>query len=427
MTTRTRQQQSPSASPADRDQLLGTYRQTRDRTLAWCAPLSPEDCLVQSMEDASPPKWHLAHTTWFFEAFVLEPFAAGHQPYHPQYGFLFNSYYESMGDRQPRPQRGMLSRPPLADIVAYRHAVDEQLARLVDNVGTEDWPSVAERITLGIAHEEQHQELLLMDLKHNLWCHPLKPAYREGFLAGTPAAPGGWLGHPGGLVKVGHAQPGFAYDNETPRHRVHLEPFELASRLVTADEYLEFIDDGGYQRPELWLADGWSHVQQHGWTCPLYWQRHDDGWRRFTLYGMQPLEANAPVSHVSHFEAQAFACWKGMRLPSEAEWEAIAAQHPVQGHFADADRLEPGGTWSSGTQLFGDVWEHTSSSYSPYPGFEPLAGALGEYNGKFMCNQYVQRGGSCLTPRRHMRASYRNFFYPHQRWNTAGVRLARFV
>jgi ergothioneine biosynthesis protein EgtB len=406
------------------------FQHVRDRTEALAAPLGPEDQVVQSMPDCSPTKWHRAHTTWFFEEFVLG-LHAGLPPHHPRYRYLFNSYYESVGPRQPRPRRGMLTRPTVEEITRYRQAVDERVGAVLDGEVTAE---VAGLVELGCHHEEQHQELLLMDAKHLLFQNPLRPAYAE--VVHEPAQPApdawGWVAHPGGIVEVGHDGRGFAFDNEGPRHEVLLRPFALADRAVTCDEWLAFIDDGGYRRPELWLSDGWYAVQDDGWGAPLYWERDGAEWTVFTLGGVRPVDASEPVVHVSYYEADAYARWAGHRLPVEAEWEAIA--HPLGSetlggatldpavlHPRPAGRHRPGGP---PRQLFGDVWEWTASAYLPYPGFRPVEGAVGEYNGKFMSGQHVLRGGCCATPAGHVRTTYRNFFPPAARWAFSGVRLA---
>jgi ergothioneine biosynthesis protein EgtB len=405
------------------------YAEVRRLTERLCAPLTPEDCVLQSMPDASPVKWHLAHTTWFFETFALAPSLPGYRPFHPQFGYLFNSYYNAVGDRLPRPERGLISRPTVEEVYRYRAYVDEHMARLLrpaaEDLGTE----VSSVATLGLNHEQQHQELILTDLKHALAANPLRPAYRERPApAAAPAPPPEWFDYPAGVRWVGHAGGGFAFDNETPRHRAFLEPFRLASRLVTNGEYRAFIDDGGYRRPELWLSDGWATCRAEDWSAPLYWEERDGAWHHFTLDGPQPVRDGEPVCHVSYYEADACARWAGARLPTEAEWEAAAQELPVEGNFLDGGLLRPAAAPRAAgapAQLFGDVWEWTASPYVAYPGYRPLPGALGEYNGKFMCNQFVLRGGSCATPRGHCRASYRNFFPPAARWQFAGFRLAR--
>jgi ergothioneine biosynthesis protein EgtB len=419
----------------------GTYRTVRDRTEALAAPLGPEDQVVQSMPDASPTKWHRAHTTWFFEEFVLGPHA-GRPPVDPAYRFLFNSYYEAVGPRQPRAARGLITRPTVAEVGAYRAAVDDAMQELLDG---DPAPAVAELVELGLHHEQQHQELLLGDAKHLLAQNPLRPAYHAVDHVPTPVdvLGWGWVEHPGGIVAVGHDGRGFTFDNELPRHDVLLPPFALADRSVTAGEWRSFMADGGYRRPELWLSDGWHAVQDQGWEAPLHWEPSADRgageWDLFTLGGLRPVDPSEPVVHVSYYEADAYARWAGHRLPTEQEWEAIA--HPMASEFADCvgafvdDHLadgsaihpRPAGAHRPGgppRQLFGDVWEWTASAYLPYPGFSPAPGAVGEYNGKFMSGQHVLRGGSCATPAGHLRTTYRNFFPPAARWAFSGVRLA---
>jgi len=402
------------------------YRAVRQGTEALTRSLTAEDQLAQSMPDASPTKWHLAHTTWFWETFLLIPHLAGYKPFDPRFHYLFNSYYEALGPRQPRPERGLLTRPSLDDVLAYRAHVDAGMGRLL----AEDAGPHADLLALGLAHEEQHQELILMDILHLFAQSPLQPAYappRGGQAGPAPEAPR-FVGFEGGLVEIGHDGDGFAFDNEGPRHKVWLEPFELADRLVTNAEWLAFMADGGYRRPELWLSEGWARAQAEGWQAPLYWQEAADGdWRAMTLHGLRPLDLAAPVSHVSFYEAEAFAAWAGARLPTEAEWEHAAQGLPLAGNFLGSGRLEPAAPPPGAglRQMFGDLWAWTRSSYSPYPGFKAAAGAVGEYNGKFMAGQMVLRGGACVTPAGHIRASYRNFFYPQQRWMFSGVRLAR--
>ncbi|MCX7893943.1 MAG: ergothioneine biosynthesis protein EgtB [Burkholderiales bacterium] len=405
--------------------LAARYREVRARTEALCAPLEPEDYPIQAVPEASPPKWHLAHVTWFFETFVLRPFAPGYEAFHPRFEYLFNSYYESVGPFHPRAQRGVLARPATEAIYRYRAHVDARVLALLES-GTPPAADAAARIELGLHHEEQHQELLLMDIKANFAANPLRPAYRSAFAGPCEAAPAKleWLERDAGPVEIGHSGAGFAFDNETPRHREWLAAHRLASRPVTNGEYLEFIAAGGYREPRHWLSDGWAAVRARGWEAPLYWERIDGAWWRMTLAGMQPVDEAEPVCHVSFYEADAFARWAGRRLPTEAELERELAARPLAGNFMDEGRFEPRAAAAGDGQWFGDVWEWTRSSYSPYPGFRPLAGALGEYNGKFMANQFVLRGGSCATPRAHMRATYRNFFYPHERWPFTGIRLA---
>lgn len=405
------------------------FAQVRARTEALCAPLQPEDCVIQSMTDVSPPKWHLAHVSWFFEAFILTPYAAGYQSPDTRYDHLFNSYYQTHGQPFARERRGLLSRPGLEQVMQYRQHVDQAMLRLIEAPAPEHAWEIVRRTELGLQHEQQHQELLLMDIKHILAQNPLNPAYRNDLAApsATAISPTQWISFPAGLRQIGHAGADFAFDCEMPRHRQFLDAFELADRPVNNADYLAFMQDGGYQRSELWLADGWALIQQHGWRAPLYWQQADDGdWQSMGLAGLQPLERSAPVCHISFYEADAFARWAGARLPTEGEWEVAARDEPLRGNFLESDLLQPRGDASGGLrQLYGDVWEWTSSAFLPYPGFAPLAGSLGEYNGKFMSGQRVLRGGSCATPEEHIRATYRNFFYPHMRWQFAGLRLAR--
>ncbi|HSD10093.1 MAG TPA: ergothioneine biosynthesis protein EgtB [Candidatus Binatia bacterium] len=408
--------------------LAERYREVRRATDRLAEPLSPEDCTVQSMPDASPVKWHLAHTTWFFETFVLERGIAGYRPYHPQFRVLFNSYYNGVGAQHPRPERGLLSRPTLDEVRAYRAGVDRRVLDLLERSAVEP---LGDAIELGLHHEQQHQELILTDLKHMLSLNPLRPAYRDCPVAPTrDVVPLRWLHHPGGIAWIGHGERSFCFDNERPRHRVLADAFALASRPVTNGEYLEFVEDGAYSRPELWLSDGWDAVRLQAWQAPLYWQSDRRGaWRVITLSGLRDLRADEPVCHVSFYEADAFARWYGARLPSEAEWEIVAAKAAADGNFVEDGWLHPTGLEAAAAgapaQLFGDVWEWTRSPYAPYPGYRTPAGALGEYNAKFMCNQFVLRGGSCATPRSHIRVTYRNFFPPQTRWQFSGIRLAR--
>jgi ergothioneine biosynthesis protein EgtB len=410
---------TPPAAPRT-DPLAARYRAVRAATVALAHGLPPALCDAQSMEDCSPVKWHLAHTTWFFETFVLDG-RAGYRPYAPEFRVLFNSYYDSVGPQHPRPRRGEIARPTLDEVLAYRAHVDAAMERLLGRGGT--GPARA-CIELGLAHEEQHQELVLTDLKHLLAQAPGRPAYRPGPLArALPAAPARWIDRPGGLVEIGQGGTAFAFDNERPRHRHWLEPHALASRLVTVGAFREFIRDGGYRTPTLWLADGWLAVQREGWSRPLYWS--EDLASHFTLRGEVPLDDDEPVCHISYYEAEAYARWAGARLPREQEWEAAAAAWPVAGNFADSGRLHPRCESGVTPEFYGNVWEWTASPYTAYPGYRSPAGALGEYNGKFMCNQMVLRGGSCASPPGHLRAAYRNFFSPHARWQFSGVRLAR--
>ncbi len=382
--------------------------------------------MVQSCPEASPAKWHLAHTTWFFETFLLSEFVSGYKPFDPDYRWLFNSYYNAVSQQPVKQLRGSFSRPSLEDILAYRGFVDAAMLRLMKG----DVPAEVERrITLGLNHEQQHQELLAYDIKNAFWTNPLHPAYRDGALPESGMArPVQWIGHEGGLVEIGHRGKGFCFDNELPRHKVFLKPFDLASRLVNCGEYLDFMRDGGYERAELWLSDGWDMVRAQQWRAPLYWFEEDGAWRVFTLRGSVALSEliATPVCHVSYYEADAFARWSGKRLPTEAEWEIAAEGVPVNGNLVESGTLHPiaANAEDGLQQMFGDVWEWTASAYLGYPGYAALPGALGEYNGKFMSNQMVLRGGSAVTPDQHVRATYRNFFAPASRWQFCGVRLA---
>ncbi|MEO3428443.1 ergothioneine biosynthesis protein EgtB [Pelagibius sp. CAU 1746] len=421
----------------ERECLLDGFRKLRARSDALAAPLSPEDMTPQSMEDASPTKWHLAHTSWFFEAFILREHQPGYRDFRPGYNYLFNSYYEAVGRRHARPRRGLVTRPGVEEVRAYRRHVDAAIGALIHDAPDDVWAAVAPLLELGLHHEMQHQELLLTDILHLLAQNPLDPAYREARPARgseTHSRDGGpltWWEHGGGVVEIGHEGGAFAYDCEGPRHQELLQPFTLASRLVTNGEWLEFMADGGYDDPALWLSDGWATVQREGWRAPLYWEDDGDGtWAAMSLLGRYPVDPAAPVCHVSLFEADAYARWAGARLPREAELEVAAAQQPIAGNLLSRDALVPLPAEKAGAapaQLYGDVWEWTQSAYGPYPGFRAPEGAVGEYNGKFMCNQFVLRGGSCVTPDAQLRASYRNFFYPHQRWQFTGLRLAKDV
>lgn len=412
---------TPQAAGALRDK----FREVRAASLALAAPLSAEDQCIQSMPDASPTKWHLAHTTWFFETVLLEPHATGYRPFDVRFHYLFNSYYEALGPRHPRPQRGLLTRPSVDEVHAYRRHVDEAVVALLEQGGL-DWAVIEPIVTLGLNHEQQHQELLLTDILHALSCNPMLPAYKPASgpalrLASVPTAMR-WIAQEGGVVEVGHASEGFSFDNETPRHRALVQPHAIADRLVNCGDYAQFIADGGYQRPELWLSDGWAAVQANGWRHPAYWLASDDprlgfggasgaaqnasGWHVFGLHGVRPMEADAPVSQLSFYEAAAYAEWAGARLPTEFEWEAA---YDVPGI----------------SQMAGHVWQWTRSSYDPYPGFRPMPGIAAEYNGKFMVGQLVLRGGSVATPAGHTRPSYRNFFPPAARWQFSGLRLAK--
>jgi len=397
----------------------------RVRTESLCKPLEIEDYVIQSCESVSPPKWHLAHTTWFFETFILLPFAPGYRVYDEAYAHLFNSYYETAGTFFPRNQRGLLSRPTVDDILRYRGHVDEALQTLLNDLPRQSAHDILARIELGIEHETQHQELLLMDVKYNFFINPLKPAYRDVADPSSSAPSMVWQAFKGGIVEIGHDGMGFSFDNERPRHRTLLQDYRLASRLVSNEEYLSFISDDGYQRPELWLSDGWYTINAQRWIAPLYWQQEGNDWLQFTLSGMRPLNPYEPVAHLSYFEADAYARWADKRLPTEAEWEHAAVNLPVTGNFLESGTLHPQAAQQPGlTQMYGDLWEWTQSAYTSYPGFRPLPGSLGEYNGKFMNGQMVLRGGCCVTAQNHIRASYRNFFRPADRWMFSGLRLA---
>lgn len=399
----------------------------RARTVSLCAPLEIEDYVIQANADVSPPKWHLAHTTWFFETFILLPFARGYRLFDDAYAHLFNSYYETAGTFFPRAQRGLLSRPTVADIYRYRSHVDEAMQELLNELPQQNTHDILARVALGIEHETQHQELLLMDVKYNFFINPLKPAYSQTPHQTTPTTiPAmGWKTYAGGIVEIGHNGIGFSFDNERPRHQTLLRDYRLGNRLVSNGEYLAFINDSGYQRADLWLSDGWHTINTQHSLAPLYWVNEGDDWLQFTLSGMRPLQLNEPVAHLSYYEADAYARWAGKRLPTEAEWEHAAATTPIKGNFLDSGLLHPQAAQQSGlSQMYGELWQWTQSAYSPYPGFSPLPGTLGEYNGKFMSGQMVLRGGCCVTAQEHIRASYRNFFKPADRWMFSGLRLA---
>ena len=420
---------APAATPDTAPTLLAEYRAVRRQTEMLGEPLEPEDYIIQSMPDASPAKWHLAHTSWFFETFVLAQAIPNYHPRYPQYNYLFNSYYNAVGERISRDQRGLMSRPSIGEVQRYRQEVDTLME---DWLGSADEASVATLapiIVLGLNHEQQHQELLLTDLKHAFAGNPLRPIYRDREpTPATPVTPLTWTEYPEGVRWVGHAGEGYAFDNEGPRHRQFVGAFRLANRLTTNAEYLAFMADGGYARPEFWLSDGWNARGRLGWTAPLYWEQIDGRWQTMTLAGLVDVAPHEPVTHVSFYEADAYARWAGHRLATEAEWETAACDLPITGNFLESGRYQPAPLDPEPTtgpaQMFGDGWEWTASPYSPYPGYRPAAGALGEYNGKFMCNQMVLRGGSCATPQSHIRATYRNFFGPEARWQFTGIRLA---
>ena len=406
------------ARPETKDSLGARFAAVRALTLELAAPLSDAEATIQPMPDASPAKWHLAHTTWFFETFLLRDHVPSYRPHDPRFHYLFNSYYEGEGERHPRAERGMIARPSLDEVRAYRAAVDAAVREAID-----DLP--ADLVALGLQHEQQHQELMLMDLTATFFANPLRPALWPAAM-GSPSAlppPVRWIEGAQGPVEIGHDGPGFAFDCEGPRHTIWLRRHALADRLVTNADWLGFVEDGGYRNPLLWLADGWAWVGENAVTAPLYWVAGDGGWSRFALDGLRPLDLAEPVCHISYYEAEAYARWAGARLPTEGEWESAAAgADPLSGNQLDAAGAVRPNSAESG--LFGNVWQWTGSAYLPYPGFAAAPGAVGEYNGKFMCSQMVLRGGCCATPRGHLRASYRNFYYPHQRWMFSGLRLA---
>jgi ergothioneine biosynthesis protein EgtB len=408
--------------------LQSMFERVRATSEELAASLQPEDQVVQSMPDCSPTKWHLAHVSWFFETFILVPHAVGYEVAHPQFAFLFNSYYEAAGARHNRFERGLITRPTVDEVAAYRDHVTSAMNRLMDSADEALWEVIAPLVEIGCHHEQQHQELVLMDVLNLFSRNPLRPAYRS-WKAGVARAAGDlrWFDHAGGVFEIGHAGDAFSYDNESPRHEVLLRPFRLASRAVTNAEWIAFIEDGGYTRPDLWMMDGWARVKRGEYEAPLYWEKTPHGWEAMTLSGQHRVDPHAPVVHVSWYEADAFARWAGKRLPTEAEWEVAARGLPQDGNFMDWGYLRPIASPAPEDRpsgMFGDVWEWTASPYTAYPGYKAAPGALGEYNGKFMSNQMVLRGGCCATPEGHIRATYRNFFYPHQRWAFAGLRLA---
>jgi ergothioneine biosynthesis protein EgtB len=421
------------------ERLLARFHQVRDFTNTLCAGLEPEDYVVQSMPDVSPTKWHLAHTTWFFETFILKKFSPGYRPEIPQYAYLFNSYYNAAGDMHRRDLRGLISRPTVRDAQRYRASIDSHMDNLLSGAEEKLLDEIEPLIVLGIHHEQQHQELLVTDIKHVFAQNPLYPVFREGRArhsvraeerTATECRPYHFIDFDEATVEIGHDGRGFAYDNEGPQHRALVPAFSLASRPVTNGEYTTFIEDNAYKRPEFWLSLGWMTVNEQHWQAPLYWTKRDGAWWNFTLSGFRPVDKSEPVTHVSYFEADAYANWAGARLPTEFEWERAALDCPIEGNFVEDETFHPRALSTSGNdrrlhQMFGNIWEWTRSAYSPYPGYRAVPGALGEYNGKFMCNQYVLRGGSCATSRSHIRRSYRNFFQPEKRWQFTGIRLAR--
>ena len=418
---------------------VSRYDFVRNATEALCQSLVPEDYVIQSMPDVSPTKWHLAHTSWFFETFILSRHLPDYPLFDPNYAYLFNSYYVTVGDRHCRQNRGLLSRPTVADVFAYRRHVDRHMRVFLQSRSAEELAALEPLLAIGLHHEQQHQELMVTDIKHVFWVNPLRPAFRSApedalHPPGTAGASDAsraarWIKFEGGLREIGHdpSAGGFYFDNESPRHPVYLQPFELASRLVTNREWKAFIDDGGYDRAELWLSAGIAMATQEQWRSPLYWIQQDGAWQHHTLWGLRPVEDDLPVCHISFFEADAFARWSNARLPTEPEWEIAAEGTPLSGTFVESERFHPAaaGHGDGLLQMFGDAWQWTGSAYLGYPGYRPPAGALGEYNGKFMCNQFVLRGGSCATPRSHIRRTYRNFFPPDARWQFSGFRLAR--
>lgn len=421
-----------SAAPEGQEspaRLLQQYKSVRRQTDILASSLTAEDQMVQSCPEASPTKWHLAHTSWFFETFLLSQHLKNYRPFHPQFRALFNSYYNAVGPQPEKALRNTFSRPTLDEVQKYRRHTDEHMHKLLDSGELSD--EVLKLAELGANHEQQHQELLITDIKHAFWVNPLRPAYQKNSLppAGNGAAPPQRpQAYEEGIHEIGAGEGSFHFDNEGPRHKVYVQPFRFATRLVTCGEYLAFMEDRGYSRPELWLSDGWEAVQTHGWNAPLYWEKSGDDWQQFTCTGMRKVNEHEPVCHVSYYEADAFARWAGARLPNEFEWETAASGASVQGNLLENGFFHPATMTADDerqpSQIFGDVWEWTASAYLSYPGFEPAKGALGEYNGKFMCNQMVMRGGSCATPASHIRATYRNFFTPETRWQFSGIRLA---
>jgi ergothioneine biosynthesis protein EgtB len=415
----------------NRSKLVTYYKNVRAFTEKLCEPLETEDYVIQTMPDVSPTKWHIGHTSWFFEAFILDKANPSYKSIHPLYTYLFNSYYIQVGERWLRPNRGLLSRPTVKDIFEYRKFVDENVLKLIEKADEKIFNKFAPIIEIGLNHEQQHQELLLTDIKHVLSINPLNPVYsaREVIVQNDfPEMK--WINFDGGIFKIGNKDNEFCYDNETPRHKEFLNPFMLASRLVTNGDFIEFIEDSGYENAPLWLSDGWAIIENEKWRAPFYWEKKDGEWWNFTLNGFRKVNPAEPVTHISYYEADAFAAWRNLRLPTEAEWEVASGKHNYEGNFVDEEIYHPTALQNEKdglNQLYGDVWEWTRSPYSPYPGYKPLSGALGEYNGKFMSSQMVLRGGSCATSQTHIRNTYRNFFPPHSRWQFMGLRLAKDV
>ena len=427
-------QESPLVTHSQSNQyFVEQYQKVRRFSEQLCEPLVTEDYVIQSMPDVSPTKWHLAHVSWFFETFLLSPALPDYQSLHPQYAYLFNSYYNTLGERHCRPKRGLISRPTVKETYEYRRYVDEHVLDLLEKIDERQLAELAPIMILGLNHEQQHQELMVTDIKHVLSCNPLSPTYRARTPTGASnITPLEWVSFPEGLYWIGHEGSGFAFDNEGPRHRQFVQSFQLASRLVTNGEYLEFMEDGGYDNPLLWLSEGWATVRAEEWQAPLYWEQRDGRWWMMTLSGLREVDKAEPVCHVSYFEADAYARWAEARLPTEAEWEVAAQEAPVEGNFVESGLYHPAPLNASTTdgklaQMYGDVWQWTQSSYAPYPNFRPGAGAIGGYNGKFMCNQYVLRGGSCATSLSHIRSTYRNFFPANAQWQFMGIRLAKEV
>jgi len=429
MTTQTLNEET-TASHLNRSNLQKRYNAVRKFSEEFCKPLETEDYVIQSMPDVSPTKWHLAHTSWFFEAFVLREYDPDYKSLHPQYSYLFNSYYIQAGERFSRPHRGLLSRPTVKEVYEYRRYVDEKMKEFFENTPEEIFPNFAVLIEIGLNHEQQHQELMVTDIKHVLSVNPLKPKIIDAPQINSIDLPDiEWVKFEGGVKEIGHEGEGFFYDNEKPRHKVYLNDFQLASRLITNGEFIQFIEDNGYKRPELWLSDGVARVENNKWNAPLYWKKIDGEWYQFTLSGFGKVNPDEPVSHISFYEAEAFANWTGARLATEAEWEVASEGLDYDGNFAESGIYHPAPvtkpTGGKLQQMFGDLWEWTRSDYAPYPGYRIPPGAIGEYNGKFMSGQIVLRGGSCATSKTHIRNTYRNFFYPHSRWQFSGIRLAK--